>query len=358
MRTEIGTPAPAPVAHAVTTSEARPGRMLGLDVLKGAAISLVIFNHALLWPMRSGDRPAAFAYGIAFGTVAAFTGVAGYLRGLRPPASERALLLRRARQLLLPWALFAPVYAAAPFAWRLLGGGNLPMGFEPEPWVREILLGGGPLWFLPVLFFSQAVCTPLIRRTRGWWPALVAIAVYSVTATLAAMHNVSPLELGGGTFWAVSPLYVAAFWFGLRIAQDGTPKWPKGAEIAVIVTTMVAGGAVTLARAMVPDLRWLMWLPYAIGLAGGCAALVYAVSPARARDVSDGARRAGRMLARAGSSSLGLYIIHPVLVGPAAVLLSGRGGVPAAVLITVGVVASGTLIVEWFHRAVSPANVT
>src|SRR5512133_2871096 len=95
-------------------------RRIGLDVLKGAAMVLVVFNHALLWPMRSGDRPSAFLYGIAFGTVAAFAGSAGFIRGLRPPVSDRALLARRAGQLLVPWALVAPLYAAAPFVWRAL----------------------------------------------------------------------------------------------------------------------------------------------------------------------------------------------------------------------------------------------
>ena len=88
-------------------------RVAALDVLKGAAIVLVVFNHALLWPMREGDLLSAFLYGTAFGTVAAFAAVAGYLRGLRPPSSERMLLARRARQLLLPWAMAVPVYAAA-----------------------------------------------------------------------------------------------------------------------------------------------------------------------------------------------------------------------------------------------------
>lgn len=325
-------------------------RRLGLDVLKGVSILLVIFNHALVWPMRTGDRPSAFAYGIAFGTVAAFAAVAGYIRGLRPPASERALLARRARQLLLPWALWAPVYAAAPFVWRLIGGGDLPMEFHPGPWVREIVLGGGPLWFLPVLFFSYAVCAPLIRRTRSWWPAGLALGLYVVTAVVASAQNISPLELGRGTFWAVAPLYVAAFWFGLRIAQDGLPVWPRGAEVALIAGTMVLGGAITLIRATVPDLRWLMWLPYAIGLLGGCAALVYAVAPARAHATSPTAARLAHALARAGTTSLGLYVIHPVLVGPVAVVLAGRGGVPAAALTAIGVVALGTLVVESFHR--------
>ena len=93
-------------------------RRLGLDVLKGASIVFVVFNHALLWPMRAGDLPSAFLYGTAFGTVAAFSAVAGYVQGLHPPREEWAILRKRAGQLLVPWALWAPVYAVAPLVWQ------------------------------------------------------------------------------------------------------------------------------------------------------------------------------------------------------------------------------------------------
>ncbi len=314
-------------------------------------MALVIFNHAVLWPMRAGDRPSAFFYGIAFGTVAAFAASTGYLRGLKPPASDRAALLRRARQLLLPWAVCAPLYAAAPYVWRLVGGGSLPFGFAPVPWAREILLGGGPLWFLPVLFVSQAACTPFIRRTRSWWPAIGALTLYAVVAVAASLRNVSPLELGRGTFWAMAPLYAAAFWFGLRLAQDGRPRMSVHTATIIVVLTMIVGGGVTLTRALLPEARWLMWLPYAIGLVGGCVALVPA---ADAMTVPPGWVMA--MLSRAGKASLWLYVLHPALVGPVVIALDGRGGVAAAALTAAAATVAGTLLVEWSRRTLLPGT--
>lgn len=321
-------------------------RVAALDVLKGAAIVLVVFNHALLWPMREGDLPSAFLYGTAFGTVAAFAAVAGYLRGLRPPSSERMLLARRARQLLLPWAMAVPVYAAAPYVWQALGGGRLPIGFEPGPWVREIVLGGGPLWFLPVLFVSHAICSWLAHRTRSWWPAAVAVAGYAVLAVLSSVSNVSPLDLGRGTFWPVAPLYVAAFWFGIRLAEDGRPAVRVAPGIAVVVTTMLASGGVTLIRALVPEARWLMWLPYAIGLVGGCVALSSAVLWRTLTVTPVPLAAAARGLARAGRASLVVYILHPVVVVPGALLLGGRGGAPAALVLTLVTLVVATLAAE------------
>ncbi|MBN2848847.1 MAG: acyltransferase [Coriobacteriia bacterium] len=322
------------------------GRVAALDALKGASILLVVFNHALLWPMREADLPSAFFYGTAFGTVAAFSAVAGYVRGLRPPASDAALLIRRARQLLVPWAIAAPVYAVAPFLWRLVGGAGLPLGFEPLPWAREILLGGGPLWFLPVLFVAQAVCALFIRRTRSWWPAAGAVIAYVAVALPASLENLSPLALGGGTFWAVAPLYVAAFWFGVRLAEDGRAMTRPARALAIVVVTMLVSGGITLVRAMVPDARWLMWLPYGIGLVGGCAAVVFAVGWRPSAAPSVWAIRSGGWLVRAGRASLRSYLVHPVLLAPVALALSGRGGVPAALAVAVFTVAITTWSAE------------
>lgn len=319
-------------------------RRLGLDVLKGAAIILVVFNHTLLWPMRSGDLVSAFLYGTAFGTVAAFSAAAGYVQGLHPPREERAVVRKRAGQLLVPWLIWAPLYALAPLVWEAVGGGALPMEFDPGPWAREILLGGGPLWFLPVLFAVTAVCALFDTRTRSWTPAWASIGVYAVVAVWASSAGTSPLDLGNGTFWAVSPLYIAAFWFGLRIARDGAPKTSHGVLAAIVALSMALGGVVTLVRALHPEARWLMWLPYAIGAIGGCAALGIAAGGR----IVPGPTLAwvGERLARVGRASLGLYIVHPLLVAPFELVARGRGGAAIAVLATAAVFVVGTPVVE------------
>lgn len=182
-------------------------RRLGLDVLKGAAIILVVFNHTLLWPMRSGDLVSAFLYGTAFGTVAAFSAAAGYVQGLHPPREERAVVRKRAGQLLVPWLIWAPLYALAPLVWEAVGGGALPMEFDPGPWAREILLGGGPLWFLPVLFAVTAVCALFDTRTRSWTPAWASLGLYIVHPLLVAPFELLARGRGGA---AIAVLATAA----------------------------------------------------------------------------------------------------------------------------------------------------
>lgn len=315
-------------------------RRPALDALKGICILLVVFNHALIWPMRTGDRVSAFAYGIAFGTVAAFSAVAGYVHGMHPPRDELALLKKRTGQLLVPWLIWAPLYALAPLAWRAAGGGALPIATQPWPWARAILLGGGPLWFLPVLLATTMVCGVLDKRTSRWWPFFGALALYAAIAVPSALANISPLDVGNGTFWAVAPLYVAAFWFGLRVSRDGLPRVPSGALWAMIGVSMATAGAVTLLRASYPEAHGLMWLPYAIGMVDGCAATLLA---ARA-PLAGG--RAEALLARVGVASLGIYILHPLLAMLPIYLAGGRGGAPVAGLIALATIALGTLLVE------------
>lgn len=325
-----------------------------LDVLKGVAMALVVVNHAILWPMRTGDGTSAFLYGTAYGTVAAFAAVTGYIGGMRPPSSHLGRTIRhRAFQLLLPWAFWAVLYAAAPFVWQGLGGvAALPTGFKPWPWALALALGGGPLWFLPVIFVAAAVGVVMDRRTRSWWPAIVPVALYVVVAALAWRAGRSPLALGEGTFWAVSPLYVASYWVGLRFARDGVPAWVRRIAWPTVVLTAVAAGVITYVRVDLRDAT-LMWLPYLVAMPGGWAALALAATATAPVPTDDALRSVAlRWLARAGVASRAVYVLHPVVVAPVMLALTGAGVrglglVVGGVLSAILGVAVSTRIAEW-----------
>lgn len=336
-------------------------RNRGLDIFKGLAMGLVVLNHAVLWPMRDGDLVSAFAYGIAFGGAGVFVAITGYLYGARgagprssdATASSASTLKRRAPQLITPWLFWVPLYAAAPLLWRAVGGGELPIAADPLSWALTILLGGGPLWFLPVLFVATSIVVWLDRRVASWWPAIVGIAVFAALAVGAGILGESPLSLFGGTFWAVLPLFVTGLWYGMRCARAeaaGAPYWarvPGWAAATVMLASMACGGAATVMRSLHPAALWLGWVPYAMALVGGVAALPLAV---RLGARYGGGREPGRAagaLALVGQASLGVYVLHPLVMGPLALLAHGRGGVLVGVGIVVATLAIETPLVRW-----------
>ncbi|MHB1340412.1 MAG: acyltransferase family protein [Coriobacteriia bacterium] len=320
-------------------------RLAWLDVLKGAAIALVVLNHALLWPMRADNHAAAFLYGIAFGTVAAFASVAGYVQGRRPPQPARDVLPRRISQLMWPWVAWAPVYALVPVLWKAIGGGALPVGMETWPWARAVLLGGGPLWFLPVLALAAALSAHLdARGDRTWWPVWLPLLSYALTAALATMNGLSPIAVGAGTFWAVAPLYLTSHWFGVRVGRDHAFAHVRSAVLwALVVGSMVAGGACTWAREVTHQVIW-SWLVYPVGAVGGLAALLLAVRATRDPG------RIAQPLVRLGHVSLGVYVLHPVMIAGAMLTLPPSWGIGSSLLAWLVALPAADVAVSFVRR--------
>lgn len=323
-------------------------RLPWLDLVKGGAIALVVFNHALLWPMRAGSLTAAFLYGTCYGTVAAFAAVSGYISGRRPIGDRCAFVRRRARQILVPWAVWAPLYALAPFAAGALGG-KMPVATEPVAWTLAIALGGGALWFLPVLFAATATATWLDGRTGSWWPFAAGVGSYAVIAGIAFAafrEPVSPLAFGRGTLWATWPLYLASYWFGLRLARGafahGSASQKRWPWLTLLIASTLAAGASTLLREVL-GIPWLSWTTYLAGAVGGWAALVLAIRESR------GPGRVLGPLVTLGALSLGVYVMHPLVLGPVMFALGDHATLTAALVAAIFAVAAASGLVRAYR---------
>jgi peptidoglycan/LPS O-acetylase OafA/YrhL len=91
----------------------------------------------------------------------------------------------------------------------------------------------------------------------------------------------------------------------------------------LLVVSTLAAGASTLFR-QTTGISWLSWTTYLAGAVGGWAALVLAVR---------GGREPGGLLlplARLGSVSLGVYVLHPLVLGPVMFLLGDWATLPVA----------------------------
>ncbi len=284
-------------------------------------MAFVVLNHAMIWPLRTGDGLTAFAYGTCYWTVAGFAAVTGYLAASKSAADPIGFLKRRGRQLLGPWAMVAPVYALAPFVLPLVGL-SFPIELDRVPWLLSILLGGGALWFLPVLYAASVIATLVAQKTTSWLPLWVSLGVYCATAALV---RESPLAFGHGTFWAVTPLYVASYWFGLKVAGGWRPRVSYAAWVLVFLASLVLPGLTSYFRTTLA-MPWLAWLTYAAGVPGGMAALMLAIATTSVPG------RAGRAFARLGVDSLGVYVLHPLVLGPLMVVLPAARTLPGALL--------------------------
>lgn len=136
-------------------------RIAYLDAVKGCAILAVILSH--LWIPEL--TPFLFSFSLPV-----FFVVSGYF--LKREVDLRAWVRKRARQILVPFALTAGILGLARLA-LLYDAGNLCLSSVFD--VAKGLISGsphfqnsvGPLWFLPALFVAQVVVLAVLRLRFG-----------------------------------------------------------------------------------------------------------------------------------------------------------------------------------------------
>jgi len=295
-----------------------PSRHAGADALRAVAAMAVICVHTTHWAQQNTGADRAVWYSTTLLVrfcVPAFVLLTGLVLAYRYGEQRLggAFLLRRARRSLVPWLVWAPTFLL--FDLFLTGELARTPGAVSDWWS----LGGGHLYYLilvPQLYVLMIVW-PRHRRTA----ASLAVALLAVQVGLDTFRLYAPL---GGNLWHQAvlnhgfeqfPYWIGYFAVGVAAgrflaARRSLPGRPFA--IAVPLTALLllwvdrAGMASPrYAEGTGSFLRPLM-VPYVLAV---CGAVLFGL-PAVLRRLP----RLDRTTALVSRHSLGIYVVHPMLL--------------------------------------------
>ena len=279
-------------------------RLIALDILKGIAIALMVFGHALQGLQASG---VAAREGFMFDFVVWFYGfhmhafffVAGALLALRPPGSFGELLRRRAGSLYYPYILWGVLYFFVAVAFARFHNHPIqnPGDLASHAW--ELVIGE-KAWFLPTLFATTLVAWPLLRRSR-----LLALGCGLVLACL-------PLETPWQVVNGVGRFLLFLVLGCLTIDWLRRQAEPRGGGLLLAVGALLLGLA---AIQPPPGSAWVLRLEgIGAGVLGVAGLLALSAALARLPGLA-------RSLAYLGQASLVILLLHAMATGAARALL-------------------------------------
>jgi len=298
----------------------RPARLDGADALRALAALAVIVVHTAHWPLQSHGADAAVWYSVTLVArfcVPAFVLLTGLVLAYRYGEEKlgRDFLLRRARRSVVPWLIWAPIFCLFDI---FVIGGLQPSWDAVRDWWST---GGGHLYFLilvPQLYVLMLVWPS--RRRASMIAAGVAVAVQLALCTVrlyvpmpgGALHQ-GVLAHGFEEF----PFWVGYFAIGVAAGRmlaarggRGGAAWPFALLVAPATALLLwvdVSGAVNAGYGDGTGafLRPLM-LPLTLAV---CGAVVLG-APSLLRRTP----RLRRATSVVGRHSLGIYIVHPLLL--------------------------------------------
>lgn len=325
-----------------------PDRIAGADALRAVAAIGVIVVHTSAWALQSQGADRAVWYSVtllARFCVPAFVLLTGLVLAWRygEHRLDGAFLLRRARRSILPFLVWAPVFCLAGVFWD--GEIARSAGAVRDWWS----LGGGHLYYL--------ILVPQLYLLLLLWPSHRRAAVALAGALLGVQVGIDTYRLYasiGGTGlrqalldhgYLAFPLWIGYFALGVAAGHvlkarrgHGFSAWPFVVAVPVaaglllwvdragMVSPAFAGGTGAFLRPLM--------IPYALAV---CGAVVFG-APALLRRVP----RVDRAVSLISRHSLGIYIVHPLLLAAIAPLT--RGGLdahlPVSIAAEVGLVTA------------------
>jgi surface polysaccharide O-acyltransferase-like enzyme len=299
------------------SAPARPSRLHAADALRALATVLVIVIHTSHWP------PSAVVFDdldllsrLAVPAFMMLTGVLlGYQYGGERP-DPRAFLRRRFSRSLLPWLAWAPVYAVT--GWLLTGD----VSHSAAGLTTFFSYGAGHLWFL--LLIPQMYLLYLVwPRHHLWIWAAVAVSAQTALAVYRLYGPMPIAVLSQLTLWhgfQLLPFWIGYFAIGLAAGRElairGVPR-PNARVIAAAALATVVSAVLLVAVAYngAPHGAFQQGtggflLPQEPLFVISVAILVLFGGPA----VVGRSRALATTTRILSENSLGIYILHPILI--------------------------------------------
>jgi peptidoglycan/LPS O-acetylase OafA/YrhL len=316
--TVIGRPAAAAQAAA-----ARPGgRLAAADLLRAVAMVSVIAVHAVAW-MSTPDAPAAAFYGtvdrlLRFG-VPVFVFLTAYVlvhrygdRGI----DRRRFTRGRARRVIVPFVSWAVIYlACAAVLTPLRDQIHSVADLGGMLWSGTV---AGHLYFLPVAL-QFYVLFALLPRSRRAVAVLCAVAI-PLQLALTGLRATGRLPEGGilGDLDGQHAQWLFVWWVGYYAIGAAAAAWREPLEEALrrhrvlaltapllaappVLLDLVHSGAQGYDEILRPSIMLLTVAVLAAGLAAG-------------QGLARGRRRRAQLVEMLAQRSLGVYLLHPLLL--------------------------------------------
>lgn len=304
-------------------------RLISIDLLRGIAAFGIVGCHLSLSPRSDGG---ALVTSLCDFNVGLFAALAGFLMsGVKGWGDYAGYIKKRVVRLVPTYLFWSAVFLAFTAAFDLLldGGRIHPRYFSGEFWIGVIFRGGSAahLWFLACLLYAQILMALPFGKFKSEWHGALWIIIGG-----AALYGA--VRIGG--WYGTYPLRLFAFLmtgYGLRLLVVPNVDKIKRCSGLILAVAVTALGLYVAMRGVVAGFYkdWVVVFPVLIGVAS----------------VEVKSIRVGKIAAVLGATSMGVYLLHPLVTRGLSVVVTRQIAAPYSACVVVGewVVAWGISMV-------------
>lgn len=284
----------------------------GIDWLRGIAAFGIVGCHLNLSPTTTGG---ALLQHFCDMNVGVFGCLSGFLLCLSVSQKNNLIFTvkRRVARILPVYAFWTFIYIAAGVAFDMLLAGKVSSQFSSVSfWMSAIFNGGASchLWYLSALFYGILVFCPVLWKVQRPQARLVIFAPLSIAFLLASF-------LLHGNVWFYTVRLFAFLSAGIVLYELRAMPITIPRNVCLLALTVIA----------VFSLKSDLW-PHHFVPDYLCAILLTTLFT----DTSFSANRIGKLF---GETSLGVYLVHPLMTAGLGVLVRKLYGPPYSAVVVI-----------------------